>query len=90
MTLPAGLSAAERADAYEEDELQAAEEVRGPRESPKALFKSSGEKCPFHPQLCKMAGCLPQSPAVSWPVTPFPVSFSHPLCNGSSKTSLGL
>lgn len=64
------------------------------------LFKSSGEKFPFHPQLCKMASCLPQSPAVSWPVTPFPVSFSHPPpllplpreahYNRSRKTSLGL
>uniref|UniRef100_A0A452UBZ9 Coiled-coil domain-containing protein 93 n=1 Tax=Ursus maritimus TaxID=29073 RepID=A0A452UBZ9_URSMA len=32
--LPAGLSAAEKADAHEEDELQAAEEVCGPRRSP--------------------------------------------------------
>lgn len=32
--LPTGLSAAEKADAHEEDELQAAEEVCGPCRSP--------------------------------------------------------
>lgn len=31
MALPTGLLAAEKADAREEDELQAAEEVSGPR-----------------------------------------------------------
>lgn len=74
--LPAGLSAAEKADAREEDELQAAEEVCGPLGPPEFLFPSSGEKLPLHPQLCKMASHPPHPAAVRWPLTPFPVSFS--------------
>lgn len=71
--LPAGLSAAEKADAHEEDELQAAEEVCGPRRSPGVSVSVIwGEIAPSSPAL--QSG---HPGAVRWPLTPFPVSFSH-------------
>lgn len=42
MALPTGLSATEKADAHEEDELRAAEEVCGSCRPLRFLFKSFG------------------------------------------------
>lgn len=53
--LPTGLLTAEKADAHEEEELQAAEEVSGPCGPLGFLHKSSGERFHFHLQFSRMA-----------------------------------
>lgn len=53
--LPTGLLTAGKADAHEEDELQAAEEVSDPCGPLGFLHKSFGEKCHFHLQFSRMA-----------------------------------
>ena len=52
--LPTGLLTTEKADAHEEDELQAAEEVSGPC-GPLGFLHKSGERFHFHLQFSRMA-----------------------------------